>query len=69
VITKGKPNVDAGNLAQTGPETTVLSIIGSLFLMAGLAMRYGSNRPAFAAGNQADVAEVLQGRTRNTCGN
>ena len=43
VITKPKPkpDVDGRNLAQTGPETTVLSIIGSMFLMAGLAMRYG----------------------------
>ena len=60
---KKKPQV----LAQTGPETTVLSIIGSLLLMAGIAMRYGF-RPAFAGNTQAMVAEAIRRRNRSwTC--
>ena len=57
---KPRPEVEGRNLAQTGPETTVLSIIGSLLLMAGLAMRYGFRRPTTAfAVDVAGVAEAL----------
>ena len=51
-ITKPKPKakVKAVKLAKTGPETTVLAILGTLFLMLGIAMRFGRyGAPAVAA--------------------
>ena len=67
-VVQGTKNVKKKQvLAQTGPETTLLSIIGSLFLMLGLAMRYGY-RPALASSTQAMVSEAIRRRNRNwTC--
>ena len=57
---KPKPEVQGEVLAQTGPETTMLTILGSLFVMLGLAMRFGRFGTPVAAATQAPDAMVAR---------
>ncbi|MEX2556170.1 MAG: hypothetical protein WEB06_11120, partial [Actinomycetota bacterium] len=59
---KLKPQVEGNQLAQTGPETTMLTIIGLTFLMLGTAMRFaqvGGRRVVTATGPDMLVARTL----------
>ncbi len=71
-IVKPKTVVLGEQLAQTGPETTMLMIIGLAFLMLGAAMRFGRFGGPILATNgrnaQDLVAEALRRRARGwTC--
>jgi hypothetical protein len=59
---KPKPQVAGEQLAQTGPETTMLTIIGLTFLMLGVALRFaqvGGRQVVTATGPDMLVARTL----------